>query len=115
MAIEDDDGAAGEERGHGGGLFGVDADGEEALPICAAGGGAGGAAFEPGGGEVERLDDGGRGDAGLGEGGGGTDDRDAGDGICGGGGGIRGGGEIEREELVDSELLGGEDAIEAIE
>lgn len=57
VAIEDDDGSAGEKGGHGGGLFGIDADREKALPIGTAGGGAGGTALETGGGEVERLDD----------------------------------------------------------
>lgn len=67
---------------------------------------------------MERLDDGGGGDARLGEGSGGADNGDAGDGIGGGAGvaaGRGGGGEIEREELIDGELLGGEDAIKAIE
>src|SRR2546430_1826862 len=59
---------------------------------------------------------GGRGDAGFIHGGGRGDGGDDFDGIAGlgGDGGLRGG-EIERQELIDGEVLRGEDAVEAFQ
>lgn len=111
VAIEDDDGATGEKGGHGSGLFCVDADGEEAQPLSTTGGRARGPALKPGEGEVKRLDDGGGGDAGLRKGGRRGDDGDTGDCICRSAGRV----EIKRQKLVDGELLGGEDAVQAFE
>ena len=86
------------------------------MPVGVAGRGAGGTAIEAAGGEVEGFDDGRGGDARLGEGGGRADDGDARHGVCGGAGDGDGrGSEIEREELIDGELLRSEDAIEAFE
>jgi len=108
------EGSGGEEGFHGGGLLGVGADGEEALPVGVTSGGAGAIVVEAGGGDLDGFDDGGGGDAGLVHGGGGGDDRDDFDGVAGLVG--RGGsGEVEGEELVDGEVLGGENAVEAFE
>ena len=68
VAVEDGDSARGDEGGHGGGLLGVGADGEEALPLGVGGGGAdavGVIAVEPGGGDLDGFDDGRGGDSGL--------------------------------------------------
>lgn len=112
VSVEDDEGSAGEQGCHGGGLLGVDADGDEALPLGAGGKGSGGSALKAGEGDMEGLDDRGGSEAGLGEGGGGGDDGDELDGVGGvAGGEIEGGG----QELIDGEALGFEDAIEAVE
>jgi hypothetical protein len=114
VTVEDGDGTGGEEGFHGGGLLGVGADGEEALPVGVARGGAGAVVVEAGGGDLDGFDDGGGGDAGLVHGSGGGDDRDDFDGVA-GLVGRGGGGEVEGEELVDGEVLGGENAVEAFE
>jgi hypothetical protein len=69
---------------------------------------------EAGGGDLDGLDDGRGRDADLVHGGGGGDDRDDFYGIAGlrGDGGLRSG-EIQRQNLVDGEVLRGEDAVEA--
>ena len=113
VTVEDGDGSWGEDGVHGGGLLGVGADGEEALPVGVFGGGAGAVFVEAGGGDLDGFDDGGGGDTGLVHGGGGGDDGDDFDGVAGGDG--SGGGEIEREDLLDGEVLSGEDAVETFE
>jgi hypothetical protein len=119
MAIEDRDGSGGDERVHCGGLLGVGADGEEALPVRVFGGRTGSVVVEAGGGDLKGFDDGGGGDASLVHGGGEGDDGDDLDGIAGlrGGAGMRVGEglHLEGENLVDGEVLGGEDAVEAFE
>ena len=113
VPIEHGDGSGGEERFHGGGLLGIGTDGEEALPVGVASGGAGAVVVQAGGGDLDGFDDGGGGDAGLVHGGGGGDDGNDFDGVAGRDG--SGGGEVEREDLVDGEFLRGEDAVEAFE
>jgi hypothetical protein len=114
MAVEDGDGAGRDERIHGGGLLGVGADGEEALPVGVFGRRAGAIVVEAGGGNLDGFNNGCGGDADLVHGGGGGDDGDDFYGVAGWNGGL-GGGELEREDLVDGEVLGGEDAVEAFE
>jgi hypothetical protein len=119
VAVQDCDGSGGDERVHGGGLLGVGADGKEALPVGAGGGVAdavGEIAVQAGGGDLDSFDDGGRGDARLVHRGGGGDNGDDLDGIAGldRDGGL-GGGEVERQDLVDGEVLRGEDAVETFE
>jgi hypothetical protein len=116
VTIEDGNGAGGDERVHGGGLLGVGADAEEALPMSVFGRGAGAVVLQAGGGDLDGFDDGCSGDAGLIHGGGGRDDGDDLDGVAGldGDGGL-GGGEVERQDLVDAEILRGEDAVETFE
>jgi len=114
VSVEDGDGSRGDEGVHGGGLLGVGTDGEEALPVDVAGGGTGAVVVQAGGGDLDGFDDGGGGDAGLVHGGGGRDDGDDFDGVA-GGDGSGGGGEVEREDVFDVEMLGGEDAVEAFE
>ncbi len=108
VAVEDDDGALGEEGGHGGGLLGIDADGDEAVPVFAGGGGAGAVFKEARGGEGNAFDDSRRGDFGLLDGDGGGNE---GDGL----GWVRregsGGSEVERKDLLDGEFLSGEDTV----
>jgi hypothetical protein len=113
VAVENGDGAGCEERFHGGGLLGVGADGEEALPVGVASGGAGAVVVQAGGGDLDGFDDGGSGDAGLVHGDGGGDDGNDFDGVAGLDG--CGSSEIEREDLVDGEVLRGEDAVKAFE
>jgi hypothetical protein len=113
VAVEDCDGTGGEERVHGGGLLGVGADGQEALPVGVAGGVAGAVVVQAGGRDLDGFDDGGLRDAGLVHGGGGGDDGNDFDGVAGLDG--RGGVEVEGEDLVDGEVLRGEDAVEAFE
>jgi hypothetical protein len=117
VAVEDGDGSGDEEGVHCGGLLGVGADGEEALPVGVGGGGTdavGVVAVEAGGGDLDGFNDGGGEDAGLVHGRGGGDDRDDLDGVA-GGDGRGGGGDVEREDLVDGEVLRGEDAVESFE
>ena len=76
VTVEDDEGAGGEERLHGGGLVGVGADGEEALPVGVLRGGLDPAVVKAGGGDVDGLDDRGGGDGWVVHGGGGGDDGD---------------------------------------
>jgi len=113
VAVEDGDGSGGEEGVHGGGLLGVGADGEEALPVGVAGGGAGAVVVQAGGGDLDGFDDGGRGDAGLVHGGGGGDDGDDFYWVAGLCRSCRG--YVERENLVHGEVLGAKDAVEAFE
>jgi hypothetical protein len=123
VSVEDGDGSGGDEGFHGCGLLGVGADGEKALPLRVRGGGPDAVsmiAVETGGGDLDGFDDGCGGDAGLVHGGGGGDDGDDLEGVAGlgrgvGGDWVLGGGELEREDLVDGEILGGEDAVEAFE
>jgi hypothetical protein len=115
VAVEDGDGSRGEEWVHSGGLLGVGADGEEALPVGVLGGGAGTVVVEAGGGDLEGFDDGGGGDAGVVHGDGGGDNGDDLDGVAGAGLYWGGGGEVKWEDLVDGEVLCGEDAVEAFE
>jgi len=125
MAVEDCDGAGRDEGVHGGGLLGVGADGEEALPVGLGGGGTdavGVIAVEAGGGDGDGFDDGGGGDAGVVHGGGRGDDGDDLDGFAGSSweGGLRGGEGVQGvnfqgKDLVDGEVLRGEDAVEAFE
>ena len=77
------------------------------------GGGAGAVVVQAGGGDLDGFDDGGRGDAGLVHGGGGGDHGDDLDGTAGLGrdGGLRGS-DVQRQDLVDGEILRGEDAVE---
>ncbi len=114
VAVEDGDGSGGDEGIHGGGLLGVGADGEEALPVGVSGGGAGAVVVQAGGRDLDGFDDGRGGDAGLVHGGGGRDDGDDLNGFADLGGGLRGG-DFERQDLVDGEVLRGEDAVEAFE
>lgn len=112
VTVDDDDRSLGEEGGHGGGLVGVDADGDEAMPVFAGGGGAGAIFEEARGGEGDAFDDGGGRDFGLLDGDGRGDEGDGLGGVCGWG---SGGGEMEGEDLLDGEFLCGEDAVEAFE
>jgi hypothetical protein len=111
VAVEDGDGSGRDEGIHGGGLLGVGADGEEALPVGVFRGGAGTVVVQAGGGDLDGFDDGGGGDAGFVHGGGGGDDGDDFDGVAGLGGsagmGVGGGLHFEGEDLVDGEVLGG--------
>jgi hypothetical protein len=113
MAIEDGDGSRGDDGIHRGGLLGVGADGEEALPVSVGGGGAGTVVVEARGGDLDGFDDGCGRDAGLVHGGGGGDDRNDLGGVAGGDG--SGGGEVEGKNLLDVEVLCGEDTVEAFE
>jgi hypothetical protein len=119
VAVEDGDGAGRDEGVHGGGLLGVGADGEETLPVGVLCGWAGAIVVEAGGGDLDGFDDGRGRDAGIVHGGGGRDDGNDLGGIAGvgGDGGLRGreGVDFEGEDLVDSEVLRGEDAVEAFE
>ncbi|MCU1252957.1 MAG: hypothetical protein JWQ49_5986 [Edaphobacter sp.] len=119
VAVEDGDCPGGDERVHGGGLLGVGADGEEALPLGVGGGGAdavGVIAVEAGGGDLDGFDNSRWRDAGLVHGGRGRDDGDDFDRVAGvGGDGGLGCGEVDGENLIDGEVLRGEDAIEAFE
>ena len=118
VAVQDGDGSGREQRVHRGGLLGVCADGEEALPMGVSGGGAGAIVVEPGDGDVDGLDDGGGGDSRLIHGSGGGDDGDGFDGVAGlrrrGSGGVACA-EGEGQDLVDGEVLRGQDAVEALE
>jgi len=116
VPVQHSDGIGADERVHRGGLLGVGADGEEALPVGVFGRGAGAVVLQAGGGDLDGFDDGCSGDAGLIHGGGGRDDGDDLDGVAGldGDGGL-GGGEVERQDLVDAEILRGEDAVETFE
>jgi hypothetical protein len=114
VSVEDSDVARDEERIHGGGLLDVGPDGEEALPVCAAGGGAGTVVVQAGGGDLDGFDDGGWSDAGLVHGGGRGDDGNNFYWVA-GLDGSRGGSEVEWEDLIDGEVLRGEDAVEAFE
>jgi len=115
VAVEDGDGSGGKERVHGGGLQGVGADGEEALPVGVAGGGAGAVVVQAGGGDLNGFNDRGGVDSGVVHGGGGGDDGDDLNGLASGGWRRCGGGEFERKEVFDGEVLRGEDAVEAFE
>jgi len=114
VAIENGDGSGGDERVHGGGLLSVGADGEEALPVGVFGGGAGTVVVQARGGDLDGFDNGGGGDAGLVHSRGGGDDGDDLGWVAGVDGGLRGG-EVEREELVDGDVLRGEDSVQAFE
>jgi hypothetical protein len=116
VAIEHGDCAGGDERIHGGGLLGVGADGEEALPMGVFGGRTGAVIVQAGGGDLDGFDDGRGGDAGFIHGSGGRDDGHDLDGVAGRNRerGLRRG-EIERQDLVDGEVLRGEDAVETFE
>ena len=72
--------------------------------------------MEAGGGDLDGFDDGRGGDAGFVHGGGGRDDGNDLYWVAGLGrdGGLRGG-DVERQNLVDAEILRGEDAVEAFE
>lgn len=115
VAVEDDEGAGGEDGVHGCGLLGVDAEGDEALPLVAVGGGAWAVAVQTGGGEVHGFDGGGERDAGVVHGRGGGDDGNGLErvGLVGWTGGC--GAEVERKDLFDGECLRGEDFVEAFE
>lgn len=117
MTIKDGDGSGRDEGLHGGGLLGIDADGEEALPVCLFHGRAGAVVLEAGGGNRDGFDDGGERDVGVVHGGGGRDDGDGLDGISQGGlGGVDVRcEEVWWEELVDGDVLGGENAVQAFE
>ena len=116
VAVEDGDGAGGDKGIHGGGLLRVGADGEEALPVGVPGGGAGAVVVEAGGGDLDGFDDGGGRDARLVHGGGGGDDGNDLGGVAGVG---REGGpcgvEVNRQNLIDGEILRSQDAIESLE
>lgn len=114
VAVEDGDGSGRDEGVHGSGLLGVGADGEEALPVGVFGGGASTVVVQAGGGDLDGFDDGRGRDAGFVHGGGGGDDGNDFDWITGLNRGL-GGGDVAREDLVDGEVLGGEDAVEALE
>ena len=116
VAIEHGDGAGGDEGVHGGGLLRVGANGEEALPMGVSGGGAGAVVMQARGGDLDGFDDGGGGDARLVHGGGGGDDRNDLGGVAGVGwdGGLCGV-EVYRQNLIDGEILRGQDAVEAFE
>jgi hypothetical protein len=118
VAVEDGDGSGRDEGIHGGGLLAVGTDGDEALPVGVFGGGAGAVVVEARGGDLDGFDDGGRRDAGFVHGGGGRDDGDDLGGTAGVGWSGRGCGEsvdVQGQELVDGEVLRGEDAVEAFE
>ena len=108
VAVEDGDGAGRDEGVHGGGLLGVGADGEEALPVGVAGGSAdavGVIAVQAGGGDLDGFDDSCGRDSGFVHGGGGGDYRNDLYGFTGlGWDGRVGGGEVERQNLVDGEV-----------
>lgn len=119
VTVENGDGSGRDEWVHGGGLLGVCADGEEALPMGVRGGGAdaiGVIAVETGGGDLDCFDDGGGGNPGFIHGGRGRDDGNDLDWIAGlGGDGRLCGRQVDGEDLVDGEILGGEDAVETVE
>jgi hypothetical protein len=108
VAVEDGDGSRGDKGIHCGGLLGVGADSEEALPVGVAGGWTGAIVVQAGGRDLNCFDDRCGGDSGLVHGGGGGDDGDDLYWIAGlGGNGGVGGGEVERQNLVDGEVLRG--------
>jgi len=117
VAIEYGDGAGGEERVHGGRLLGVCANGDEPLPVSKFGGGTGAVIVEAGGGDLKGLYDGRGRDAGVVHGSRWRDDGDGLDGIAhlDGRRWLDCRGEVEGQDLIDGEVLGGEDAIEAFE
>jgi hypothetical protein len=116
VPIEHGDSARGDERIHCGGLLGVGADGEETLPMGVFCGRAGAVVVEARGGDLDGFDDGGGGDAGFVHCGGGRDDGDDLGGIAGvDWEGRLGSGQVYWQELVDGEVLRGEDAVEAFE
>ncbi len=116
MAVEDNDCAGGDEGLHGGGVSGIGAQGEEAMPVGLVLGAPGAIFVEPRRGDGDALDDGMGGDDGVVHGDGGGDERDRldlalvrwdGCGLkvdCAG-----------RQDLGDGEVLGGEDAVETVE
>ena len=65
MTVEDDDGSGGDEWVHCGGLLGVGADGQEALPVGVLCGQAGAVVVQTRGGDLDGFDDGRGRDAGL--------------------------------------------------
>lgn len=131
VAIEYGDGAGGENGVHGGGLLGVDADGEEALPVSAEGMGAGAVALEARGRDLDGLHNAAGWSVGEVHGDGGRDDGDKLHGVAGSRGvtGMQGLASVkieadaevvaclnfERQKFVDGEVLRGEDAVEALE
>jgi len=113
VAVYDDDGAGNEQGFHGFGLIGVKEDADVTLPVGALGSGAGAVVSQAGGGELEEV-----GafdlDAGLMDDGGGGGD---GDGDC-----VRGAETLaaiarrfKGNDLLDGDVLRGEDAVEAFE
>jgi hypothetical protein len=94
--------------------LGIGADGEKALPMGVLRVGARTIVLKPGGGDVNGLDDRAGTDLGFVHSGRGRDDGDCVDGI-GGGRGVGCGEELKRHDLIDGELLRGEDAVEAFE
>ena len=112
MAVDDDDGSLGQERGHGGGLLGVHTYSNKTLPVFAGGRGAGAVFEQARGGEGDAFDYGGGGHFGLLGGDRWGDERD---GLGGIGERSAGGGKIEGKNLLNGEFLGDEDAIEAFE
>jgi hypothetical protein len=114
VTVENGDGAGRDEGIHGGGLLGVGANGEEALPVGVFGGRAGAIVVQAGGGDLDGFDDGRGGDAGLVHSGGGGDDGDDFGGVTGVDWSGRRGSDFERENLIDGEALRCEDAVEAL-
>jgi len=113
VAVEDGDGTGGDEGVHGGGLLGVGTDGEEALPVGMAGGGR--ARLSCSGeaetwmvsmiaaGEMRASSMAAEGET--------TGTISMGSLVWVGDGRV-GGGEVERQNLVDGQVLRGEDAVE---
>ena len=113
MAVEDDKRPRLQQWLHRGGLLGIRANGDEALPFGVLPSGAGAIVAQPGGGDLEGLDDGGGGDACLVHSGGGRDDRNNLHGVAGkfGGDGV----EFQRQNLLHGKALRGKDTVEAFE
>ncbi len=116
VAIEEEGGAGGGARGHGGGVVCVHLDEHEAAPFGAGGVAIGAEAFEEGFFEFEEVANVVLGDAGAGGGDGGVDEEDVVELAV--GGGEDGGAFVDFggvEEVEDGEFEDGEDAVEAFE
>ena len=117
VTVDDDDGTWGQKRLHRGGLLDIGADGDEALPVGAFAGGSGAVAVERRGRDGQGFDDRGGADTGIVHGDGCGDDGNCFDGVSGHGdcGRCGRGRETKREELINRDALGEQNAVEAFE
>src|SRR5579859_896393 len=113
MAIDDGDGAFREDGLHAGGLLTRDADSDEARPAAAAGGAARAQLFEHAERQLHQVDGGGRRRHGVMDGGAWCHDRNGGVGEAAGRGAWCGR-LVPAEQVLDSEYLRGEQAIESV-